>query len=285
MNKIENYYKKYPLQSFVTNGSIFNYRYYKHPTSHVTLVLLTGGIGLSDLFFLHFEEFAKDFSVITFDYAIDFPNNKSLSDAAAELLKSLGVKAYLVGQSLGGIVAQIIAKRHPEVVEGLILSNTASLAAKMDEVGEKSLKEMVARQKKEKKLLHFLPFSLFKKCIKSAVMKKTSSLSEEEIQLMDDLCNIMLKKLTKEYEYHMIDMLVDLENYQEMVPADFVQFENKVLLILSEDDKTFHPSVKSSLIELMPNPVVVTNITGGHLALLLRIDEYVKEVRGFILSR
>lgn len=131
MNKIESYYEKYSLQSFETNGSIFNYRYYKHPTSHVTLVLLTGGI-----------------------------------------------------------VAQIIAKRHPEVVEGLILSNTASLAAKMDEVGEKSLKEMIARQKRDKKLLRFLPFSLFKKCIKSAVMKKTSSLSEEETQLMDSLCNI-----------------------------------------------------------------------------------------------
>lgn len=83
----------------------------------------------------------------------------------------------------------------------------------------------------------------------------------------------------------MIDMLVDLENYQEMVPADFAQFENKVLLILSEDDQTFQQSVKNSLIELMPNSVVVTNITGGHLALLLRIDEYMKKVRGFILSR
>lgn len=95
----------------------------------------------------------------------------------------------------------------------------------------------------------------------------------------------MLKQLTREYEYHMIDMLVDLENYQEMVPADFAGVKNKVLLILSEDDQTFHQTVKNSLIELMPDPVVVTNITGGHLALLLRIAKYVKTVRDFILSR
>ena len=31
-----------------------------------------------------------------------------------------------MGQSLGGVVAQVIASRHPEVVEGLVLSNTCS---------------------------------------------------------------------------------------------------------------------------------------------------------------
>ena len=40
-----------------------------------------------------------------------------------------------LGQSLGGVVAQVIASRHPELVEGLVLSNTCSLSSSMSEAG------------------------------------------------------------------------------------------------------------------------------------------------------
>lgn len=43
---------------------------YHNPKAAATVVLLTGGIGLSDSFYLHFERFAKNFSVLTFDYQI-----------------------------------------------------------------------------------------------------------------------------------------------------------------------------------------------------------------------
>ena len=36
---------------------------------------------------------------------------------------------------MGGVVAQVIASRHPEVVEGLVLSNTCSLSGSMSEAG------------------------------------------------------------------------------------------------------------------------------------------------------
>lgn len=35
----------------------------------------------------------------------------------------------------------------------------------------------------------------------------------------------------------------------------------------------------------MPEPTVVTDLAGGHLALMARMDEYVGAVRGFIESR
>lgn len=76
-------------------------------------MLLTGGIGLSDLFYKHFDRFARDFSVLTFDYQLPFENNAQFADAVAELLGHLEERAWLVGQSLGGVVAQIIARRHP----------------------------------------------------------------------------------------------------------------------------------------------------------------------------
>lgn len=268
------------------DGREFQYRYYKKADAKATLVLLTGGIGLSDLFYLHFERFAQDFSVITFDYQISYVNHTEFADAVAELLNRLGEKVWLVGQSLGGIVAQIIAKRHPEVVEGLVLSNTCSLAKDMGEEAYCHLMGMIQSQKKSKKLLAILPFSLYKKMIKWAVMKKkTADFTEKEKALMEGLCDAMLELLTKEYEYHMIDFLIDAEHHFGMVPEDFIRWKGKVLLILSEDDLTFNQACKDSLIAVMPEPAVVTDITGGHLALLVKLDKYAATVAEFILQR
>ena len=42
-----------PLPSRSAAGKLFTYRYYQNPQAKATLVLLTGGIGLSDLFYKH----------------------------------------------------------------------------------------------------------------------------------------------------------------------------------------------------------------------------------------
>lgn len=285
MNNIDQFRKNYPLQSIEMDGKKIQYRYHNHPTANKTLVLLAGGIGLSDLFFLHFEEFTKDFSVITFDYQMNYPDNTSLANGIAGLLKILGIKAYLVGQSLGGIVAQIITKEHPSVVEGLVLSNTGSMAAKINDEGEKCLLNMLEGQKKFRKHLKLIPFWLLKRLMKIAVMKKTKDLTHNESKLMEHLCTIMVQILTKKYELHMIDLLIDVKNHRNMTPKDFAHLENKVLLLLSDDDITFNQEVKDSLIALMPSPKVITNLTGGHLALLIRLEEYTKTVRDFISKK
>ena len=247
---------------------------------------MTGGIGLSDLFYRHFEWFTGDFSVLTFDYQIQFADNGEFADAVAELLHRLKEKAWLVGQSLGGVVAQIIGARHPEVVEGLVLSNTCSLAKDMGDEAYSHLKKMMESQKKSKKLLSVLPFSLFKRLMKWAVMKKkTDGFTQREKAVMEELCGAMLELLTKPYEYHMIDFLCDAENYFGMTEQDFAGWGDKVLLILSEDDTTFNQSCKDSLIAIMPHPTVVTNLTGGHLALMVRLERYAKLVTKYIHGR
>ena len=102
---LEDFRRKYPAQTMTLgNGKPFTYRYYKNPNAKATLVLLTGGIGLSDLFYKHFARFAKDFSVLTFDYQIQFADIGEFSDAVTELLCHLKEKAWLMGQSLGGVV-------------------------------------------------------------------------------------------------------------------------------------------------------------------------------------
>ena len=148
MNIVE-FRKKYPTDTLtLSSGKSFSYRYYKNSQAKTTVVLLTGGIGLSDLFYLHFERFTKDFSVITFDYQICFTDNEEFAQAESELLHCLVEKVWLIGQSLGGIVAQIIAVHHAEVE--YMISKDMSPSA------DEHLMDMIKRQKNFKRLLFVL---------------------------------------------------------------------------------------------------------------------------------
>lgn len=284
---LQEFRQTYPTATFTVNsGKPFHYRYHKNPDAAATLVLLTGGIGLSDLFYKHFTRFAEDFSVLTFDYQIPFEDNAAFADAVAELLHHLDEKVWLVGQSLGGVVAQVIATRHPDVVAGLILSNTCALSGNMSNIGRRDLFKMLDSQQTFKKQLAFLPFPLIKRMMKWAVMKtKTANFTPQETQEIKELCDAMLSLLTKPYEAHMIDFLLDAAHYFTMRPEDFSPWSGKILLILSRDDTTFSPACKQDLIDLMPQPTVVTDLTGGHLALLVRFDDYIARVTNFIKAR
>ncbi len=50
-----------------------------------------------------------------------------LTDDVRELLRALNIeRTHFVGLSMGGMIGQTLALRHPEVVDGLVLSSTAS---------------------------------------------------------------------------------------------------------------------------------------------------------------
>lgn len=158
MNNFDDFNKNFPKQSMQLSEAIFTYRHYKKPKSKATLVLLTGGLGLSDLIYLHFQEFSKHFSVISFDYPTYYQNNEELAGAIGELLTNLDIKVWFVGQSYGGFLAQIIAKNHPQVVDGLVLSNTGCLAKDMSQTAYDSLMDMLKSSKSSKKILTLIPF-------------------------------------------------------------------------------------------------------------------------------
>lgn len=277
------FYKEYPQQTMKINGQNFVYRYYKNATAKETLVLLTGGIGLSDLFYNHFDRFAKDFSVITFDYLMCYPSMAELTDAMAELFKALGLKVWLVGQSLGGATAQIMAKRHPECVEGMVLSNTVSLQNSGGSL--EYFQGMKKRQTKSLRMIKLMPFGIVKKVMMKAVNLKVAKLPEEGREEFAQLADIMLEMLTKKYEIHMIQMLLNCEKHMGMVKEDFVFLDDKVLLILAEDDETFTAEARQQLVDIMTNPTTVKDMDGGHLGAIMDVENYAVAVVEYIRGR
>lgn len=280
---IEQFYKTYPQQTMKINGKDFRYRYHKNENAKATLVLLTGGIGLSDLFYNHFDRFAQDFSVITFDYLMEYSTMGGLADAACELFRKLDVKVWLVGQSLGGAAAQIFTKRNPDCIEGLVLSNTCPIVNRGG-AGE-YFEGMKKRQMKSRRLIRFIPWEIAKKAMMKAIDKKVEKLPPEGREEFAQLAQVMFTMLTKKYELHMIDMLLDCGNYFNMEKKDFAQLRDRVLLILSDDDDTFSDDCRKELVELMTEPTVIKDMGGGHLGALMQIEEYAKTVTDYIMTR
>jgi len=116
-------------------GEVF-FRHHRHADPAApTLLLLHGWTASADLqFFTAYEELAEDFSYIAIDHrghgrgmrpAQRFELEDAADDAAA-LIEHLGLgPVILVGYSMGGPLSLLFTRRHPHLVEGLVVEATA----------------------------------------------------------------------------------------------------------------------------------------------------------------
>ena len=285
--EFEYYNKAAPMQTGNILGAEFRYRYYKNPnpTVNATIVMLAGGTGLGDGFFGFAKYFMDRYSLINFNYPMAFFNNEKTADAIAELIRYLKAEnVYLWGQSYGGVLAQIIAKRHPDIVKGLLLTSTASMSNDIQFDGMQCLVRMFSEEKEEKniKIYKKLPMSLLPALMNLAFKKHLKGNSSAQTAIKQ-----FMKKLkpdmTKEYFCHMAHLLGDLRNHLGTHrKEDFEFLRGRVLIIEPDDDKTFTDDIKDTLVNIMPEAEVVRDIPGGHLAMMLDTDGFMKIINDFM---
>ncbi len=278
-----------PVQTATILGHPFSYRYYRNPdpSKDVTLVMLAGGSGLADGFFYLYDYFMPEYNLLSFSYPMDFRDNASQADAIAALIKELGAtNVYLMGQSYGGLIGQIIAKRHPEVIKGMILSGTCGLGKGTDAEGMAVINKMLDPKKiaKNVKMDKRLPVGLLVPMFKLMAGKVIKD--KKMRQDFKDIIDICRDSMSGEYFALMDTLLGDILPYANTeTKEDFLPYNNEVLIFFSKEDTIFCDSLKQNLVDLMTNPTVVWDLKGGHLAMMASIDEYVETLAKFIRER
>lgn len=285
--EFERYNQIAPVQTAHLSGGDFQYRYYKNPNPqvNVTMVVLAGGSGMGDGFFGVSRGMMERYSLISFNYPMAFKGNEATADAIAELVKTVGAEnPYYWGQSYGGLLAQIIAKRHPEVVSGLILTSTASLSNDLKYSGMKNMLGMINEEKEKErdKKYRKIPMALLPPVMNLAFKAKLKG-QPGTYKAVKEFMKQLKPSLTNEYFCHMNSLLGDLRNqigthYRE----DFDFLKGRVLIIEPDDDDTFTDDVKEALFRIMPDPVIVRRVEGGHLAIAFNPDKFLQIIYDFI---
>jgi pimeloyl-ACP methyl ester carboxylesterase len=125
------------------------------PEGAPTVLLLHGLMATADLnWSLAIPALATRFSVVAPDLrghgrglATERFTGEECADDVAAIVEALGLgPVIVVGYSLGGLVAQLFARRHPELVAGLVLCATASRFDVPTAKGAVKLLERAARR-------------------------------------------------------------------------------------------------------------------------------------------
>ena len=122
-----------PIRSVKTDA--FTMEYFCFGRGAKPLVILPGlsvqsVMGAADAVAGAYQTLAEDFTVYLFDRRKDVPSPYSVRDMArdtAEAFRVLGLKdVCLFGASQGGMIAQVIAIEHPELVGKMALGSTSA---------------------------------------------------------------------------------------------------------------------------------------------------------------
>lgn len=121
-----------PIETVTIDG--FSMNYFRFGQGEKTFVMLPGlsaqGVmGSAEQITDAYAMMTDDFTVYVFDPRNELPGSYSVSEMAedmAKVLPSLGLgPVYVMGASMGGMVALELAVHHPELIEKIVLASSA----------------------------------------------------------------------------------------------------------------------------------------------------------------
>jgi pimeloyl-ACP methyl ester carboxylesterase len=237
------------------------------------LLLLTGGLRVAESAFGLIQMFEKSFRVVAPRYP-PVDSMDAMLDGIGGILDGRGVsEAVVLGQSYGGLVAQVLMRRRPSYVKKAILSGTAPLIA----VGWKRL------------LAHLLPplvmalperavMAMFKKIVSPMVTVSKSKRAFWEA-FLDDL---MLHRLTKADLLSHLRTTRDAYRHDVYRSGEMSRFSGDVLAIWGEDDHLNTERARKGMLGIYPQAQVHIITGAGHTAALSEPEEYAAAVNGFL---
>ncbi len=230
-----------------------------------TVLMLGGALGIAEFGFPLIEAIEREFRVIAPDYP-PLASAVAMTDGLVRILDAERVGRVAVhGGSFGGQIAQALARRAPGRVGALVLSHTSAPQ------GPGAAATMSAR------MLGMLPA----RAIRALLDRRLGRTLDAANPFYRETFRAGLARLTKRDLMARMRLAADLQA-SRFAAADLVGFSGRTLILESDDDPMIAEAARSALHDLHPGAEVHRFHGTGHLATILRPEEYNERVIRFL---
>ena len=235
------------------------------------LLLMHGNEADHTMFDALTEHLAANFTVIAYDQRdCGQTENRAepytladLGGDAAALIAALGLpSAHVYGSSLGGLVAQSLAARHPERVDRLVLGNTWRAGLSPAEFNPEEIKQLAA--------------------YRADLAANAARIAElffppPFIQARPSIVEMFHDSGRSEGKRARRGAVIG-----QTAPADLSSFPRPVLLITGSEDRVIPPAATAALADTIPDARLVTLDGIGHVGSIQAPERVARVITGFL---
>ncbi len=267
---------EHPCQHLVVEG--IEWEYIDTGRDGSVIVVLPGALGTAESTWQLIEHFSgadrdKRFRVIAVSYPLNVRTMATLTDGIAGLAVRLGVqRAAVCGGSFGGHVAQVLVRRHRELVQKLIISHAG---LPKPERGRRIGRPLY--------WLPVLPMGLLRGIFKLRLKSLMPRTEHEEFALtLAHVREHICFRWNKRGLLNLCRMGADFDLNYRFRREDLAEWDGEVLLIMADDDPTTPAEVRDAMSQVYPNARVHMFQGTGHAAPILKRREYLSLIAAFV---
>jgi pimeloyl-ACP methyl ester carboxylesterase len=266
----------HPYRQLIIDG--ITWQYTLGGGGEQAFLLLTGGMGIEESTGFAFEALENTYRIISPSYPL-MVSIDQLVDGFVSILNHEEInRAHVLGQSLGGMLAQVLVRTYPERVETLILSHTFPTAPPGD---RKLVQDRQAGETKLIKIMSWFPFWMIRYVTRKRLIRHLAVMKTPDKGFWEAYLYEATSKLTKEHILSNFNCGFDFYQNYVFSKDDLTGWPGKVLILESDDDVS-HPSERKALKELYPQARIHTFHSSGHLTIVVEQEELLMAVQNFL---
>lgn len=235
---------------------------------------------MQEMWMPYAEKLRERYRFLIYEYPHHTASPEEQIDFAANLLKKLSIeKVVLIGASDGGVYAQIFAKRHPELVQAMILTTT--LTVDSDYVRD------IQKERFSTPLILLLLKLVPAKTEMKLLLKKSTGFLKCESEADQSYGRGFYETVASDLNYkkrfiHSFRCVYMLKDYPPFQANDFEYLRGRIQILLPEND-IFKKEDQNRFAQLFRKlDAEIRTVPGGHVGFIVQSERYLDLMEVFL---